>query len=1203
MLAGAYSKTFRQIEQQQVEHLKQMAVNGEDDALSRAKKLQNETNRRRKAQAVKRKLEAQREEKRRQNILNKRSEEQRQATEKFQRSHISSRPSSKNSNSSHSGKRSPKFTQRTLEDTLKLVRGSSSGRHSAKHQTSPYSTQLFSTDPLNKPYVNKYSGSYHHTPEKQNDNSNANYLHNNSLRNLNSSRNLFEQQLEQHQQLLVEQQQRTLNEFNDAIKNEIASDRSVQGVDVEYGHQNLPQSQSLDSLDSLEDSEDSIRQNRDLTYNQNQSEANRDQEFINRYSTKNDLSYINGHQAVGRSPVNIVVPQINCQNIQNQLESDQYENSKNDRFSGYQANGRIDSYDVSQNGVNNVIKAKTAADRPKVQLRAWATPSPVDSSHRQPQQEIVSQNSQRMATNASLYTQRNTMTTVTTTTAYARGTSNAGQQYAQSNINTNGEPDTSIMTNGPGLPHPQVMVFKKQNEGRTTQPSKNMEFLETVTNGFGSDRSDLYENNINGKIQREPSSGSNTTVPKEPPPSRVPRPVTVVKKVIPSKQIAVPSAPSMTPPSTINQTIVNAKTTSTPVSQPIVVLSVSKVDNKENKPKQTNQINENTPKLQLLPGGKLTVLPDKPVMPVRQAVGQPQQATAKQVSYAPPQKSKDDSELETVSKAKLKEMESGVVKSILKRPATCKLPTSGTIKRAGSTGSMNIKDSLEVAKSQMLQEKDKQTKPKKKSVRFAGVEYSDGVEEETEEEEDKLFTKRISVKITPKKRPFSAKPNLQTTETETTHKSQGRVGSASVLSQKHKSTIRPQAAAHIITHNTLKENSQPEKRTSVVNNNFMSKVPVSSVAKSLVSQFQPVSSEITMYTVPGARLNYAVSATNYPVSSTVVSSQKHEVTPNGYYQQPMMSGSTPAQGLTNGIYQEGPVYDENGMRIDRTPTDDEINFLWDKVRTCLHRTPAPANSPTSDPVKPPFFDQPVSRQAAHVSHTIIDGAALGQIANQTRVSSYNTTNPTTSGRKSVDPNGYQRRYGLLQRQKQQNPNSLGKNNQQQREMITYHSPMSSNQEPQQGNPQFQPRQDTADSMTAFLMAEQLAQQSMSESQIHHAMNDVQSNPVSANRPAPNVPSALSIEERRLLESLDKLNEQLKISEFPGPLPQQAPPPQPVQQTVPHHYVHPPNYSTAYTMYNLNTNAGGFRGHHPIQHKRNSAGQRKMSPTIQNFRFS
>jgi hypothetical protein len=49
-----------------------------------------------------------------------------------------------------------------------------------------------------------------------------------------------------------------------------------------------------------------------------------------------------------------------------------------------------------------------------------------------------------------------------------------------------------------------------------------------------------------------------------------------------------------------------------------------------------------------------------------------------------------------------------VVKSILKRPPTSKIPTAGTIKRAGSTGSMNIKDSLEVAKSQMNYEKGKQ---------------------------------------------------------------------------------------------------------------------------------------------------------------------------------------------------------------------------------------------------------------------------------------------------------------------------------------------------------------------------------------------------------------------------------------------------------------------------------------------------------------
>jgi hypothetical protein len=106
------------------------------------------------------------------------------------------------------------------------------------------------------------------------------------------------------------------------------------------------------------------------------------------------------------------------------------------------------------------------------------------------------------------------------------------------------------------------------------------------------------------------------------------------------------------------------------------------------------------------------------------------------------------------------------------------------------------------------------------------------------------------------------------------------------------------------------------------------------------------------------------------------------------------------------------------------------------VRNCLQRTPAPANSPVSDPVKPPIFDQNAIRQAAPVSHTYIDGAALGQIAAQARVSSVINQNPGSS-RKNVDPNGYQRRYGLLQRQKQQNPNSLNKNGSAQRQIRAF----------------------------------------------------------------------------------------------------------------------------------------------------------------------
>ena len=39
MLAGAYSKTYKHMEQQQVEHLKQMAFNDQDDAIAKAKKI------------------------------------------------------------------------------------------------------------------------------------------------------------------------------------------------------------------------------------------------------------------------------------------------------------------------------------------------------------------------------------------------------------------------------------------------------------------------------------------------------------------------------------------------------------------------------------------------------------------------------------------------------------------------------------------------------------------------------------------------------------------------------------------------------------------------------------------------------------------------------------------------------------------------------------------------------------------------------------------------------------------------------------------------------------------------------------------------------------------------------------------------------------------------------------------------------------
>lgn len=484
-----------------------------------------------------------------------------------------------------------------------------------------------------------------------------------------------------------------MNEFNDAIKNEIARDRGIQGVEVESGSQNLPRSESLSSVDSLENSDDSLQNSCDLANDNNEPQIERNQQYLNGQNDKNDFHSFHGNfnrkEAVQHSPVNIVPPHRSCQSIQHQLDNDRLQNARNDQLD-YQSAAKIDSYDIN-GAVNDVRKAKPIAERPKVQIRAWSTPSPVDSSHRQ-QQEPVSQNSQRMVTNANLQTQRSTMTNVTTTTAYVRGNSNTGQQFVQSN----GETGNPLLVNGSSN-HPQPQVPFNENY-KTGQSNKNMEFLETVTNGFGSDRSEQSDNNM----------GSGT--PKDPPPSRVPRPTTVVKKVIPSKQIAVPSPPSSIVSNNSNQTV-NVKPSTTPVSSKPIVLSVSRVESKENEPKQQNgSIHENnTPKHHVVAGGKLAILPDKPTMPARQISNQPKHTNTKTVSvHMPAQKSKDDSELETVSKTKLEEMESGVVKSILKRPATSKIPTAGTIKRAGSTGSMNIKDSLEVAKSQMNYEKGKQ---------------------------------------------------------------------------------------------------------------------------------------------------------------------------------------------------------------------------------------------------------------------------------------------------------------------------------------------------------------------------------------------------------------------------------------------------------------------------------------------------------------
>ena len=275
---------------------------------------------------------------------------------------------------------------------------------------------------------------------------------------------------------------------------------------------------------------------------------------------------------------------------------------------------------------------------------------------------------------------------------------------------------------------------------------------------------------------------------------------------------------------------------------------------------------------------------------------------------------------------------------------------------------------------------------------------------------------------------------------------------ASTIPRAKTQVVRPQAAAHIIHSppSTVNGGNNMDKRVTIVNNNFMEKVPSVSRGNQVVHTASPS----MVYTVSSRtdpqKVNYAVSSIVMPKSNSAPF-----IYP-GYSKdalQPSSSSTMPAHNGTGTKY-DSAVYDENGLRIDRTPTDEEINFLWDKVRTCLSR-----NSSNGEKVQTPVSTIAEShRQAAPVANTYIDGNALGQFNSMNRVAAPNYgNNPALHRQNSLDnaTGSYAKRYGLLQQRKQQpNPNSL-KSRQQQPQVqghpgyTVYHAPVQSYNEPVQ----------------------------------------------------------------------------------------------------------------------------------------------------------
>ncbi|KAL3881918.1 hypothetical protein ACJMK2_028304 [Sinanodonta woodiana] len=1192
MLSGAYSKHYKIIERQNVETLKELSTQEKLDSIAKARKLSLETNRRRRALAVKRKVEAQKEEKRRRHILTKRRDKQREATEKYQRCHIGSRPSS-----GSSGKSSPRLGETALDEALQLIRRSphSTRARSAsptgrgKGHKSPTDTQKEYGDPLNKPYFNKYA-SQHRTAspiervqdyareQKERDD-----LHNRSLRNLTSSRSLFERQLETHQQLLADQQKKSLREFNAAIMKEIHQDRKIQGLDEdnELNDHFIENSESLSSLDSLEGSDSTLQKSYDLTtyidsfgqqqngpldirlgsvpvsnasqipdgeplsLNNSENEQDNKFELSQRDNTLLGTS-VNNTVDTGQKLADTVkntettiyaqIPKMDSTNelekqVNMQQHIDMIMQQQSQSIQQQQNYQQKQEQALVQNNGSSQNPEEKENFRPKVQMRAWATPSPVNQAHVQ----AVKSTAQNLVTKASPYSGRSTLTNVTTVTYYDKSRTPSVHPGAT----TGATPAVSHLCSIPKDTQSVPSQDKKQDLSHnvsnnynqrgnvktvTSAAEHNLEFLQTVTKGLNT-VSDAVNTNAPDIIKQTPSTINSKVVPNHSPFYRA----SYVSSSAPKRQ-----------GNNINGHI-------------------------PEKVEDTSKINGSVAQGSLgFVSGQLSVVSNDNGNHLR---GDTEIIQGRVDPYAGDNIDEDTDTISTINEEPIEVKEP---KGILKKPGS----KDDVMKKSRSAGNVKtgIRDSLEITRLNLhSQEEENADKPRKKNVRFADLCCN-----ETEETEDsngvlqeKLFVKTgKGVDAQKPPRPVSAKLGTASLGYPPGPEKL-RVASAdsvrtSTIPRPKPHIVRPLAAAHIITQNSQMPagggGHVEDRKIVVVNSDFMEKVPAMLRAGTMGmnSPGHPSSAQAVQSTGTSSYPQRGMEQkTTYAVSSIIM--PKNAGAPlmmtNGLSRQttaPVSSATVPSQAGLNVRY-EGAVYDDNGLRIDRTPTDDEINHLWENVRNCLSRNAGPAVSNSVSYTNNELHQPQVtsSRQAAHVSNKYIDGNALGQFANLNRVAPNSQTplqqqqqyQPSIFGTNSLrrqnsseNANGTAtKRYGLLhQRRQQQNPNSLkarsrlsaGKSQQ----YAVYQAPVPSYSDPQQsGVPPFLPTQEMSESMAAFLTAEQLAERSVSESSIHQAMDQAQIRQQVFNtlQPPQKVPSALSIEEQRLMESLDKLNEKLK----------------------------------------------------------------------------
>ncbi|XP_053166370.1 centrosomal protein of 126 kDa isoform X2 [Hemicordylus capensis] len=239
----------------------------------------------------------------------------------------------------------------------------------------------------------------------------------------------------------------------------------------------------------------------------------------------------------------------------------------------------------------------------------------------------------------------------------------------------------------------------------------------------------------------------------------------------------------------------------------------------------------------------------------------------------------------------------------------------------------------------------------------------------------------------------------------------------------------------------------------------------------------------------------------------------------------------------NSFSRRSALYSENGLCPDRTPTDEEIAVLWQGVHRALaQKDGAAGDSQHSATHYINSNSGDLQPTRSNVSHITIDGGNLmSSIKTGVRVNGFfppqSTTAVAMARRKHCNESGENKRKALLEQRRQMaatagwKPTSIGQNMVKSMKLAPCHC----THEPVQSMGGMSNSDEVSDSTSQFLQAENLKNMTATEGEILTGSDTGQlyKNTVVLNRTQRQGMSALSLEEHRVLQSLERINQRLQ----------------------------------------------------------------------------